>query len=123
MSFVLHNHHIRYIKGLYYAPTLPSLSAEARSLSPIAIAHMNEYEAVMVMKKLHWGKDGDVVCPCCGKKHEAYYILRCDSTAGCYHTPPILTVLGACCTHLPTSDFHALMDIRILVNVITDDRY
>lgn len=31
------------------------LSAEARNLSPIAIARMSEYEAVMTMKKLRWG--------------------------------------------------------------------
>lgn len=87
------------------------LSAEARNLSPIAIARMSEYEAVMAMKKLRWGEGKDVVCPRCGKKHEAYYIksrkqwqckecnYRFSVTSGtlfAHHKLPLRDILFAC---------------------------
>lgn len=87
------------------------LSAEARNLSPIAIARMSEYEAVMTMKKLRWGKGKDVTCPRCGEKHVAYFIksrhqwqckhcnYRFSVTSGtmfAHHKLPLRDILFAC---------------------------
>lgn len=87
------------------------LSAKARNLSPIAIARMSEYEAIMVMKRLRWGEGEEVVCPRCGKAHKAYFIksrrqwqckecqYRFSVTSGtlfAHHKLPLKDILFAC---------------------------
>lgn len=99
-----------FIKGSFMAQHF-LLSAEARSLSPIAIARMSEHEAVKVMKKLRWGEGKSVVCPRCHKRHEAYFIktrnqwqckdcnYRFSVTSGtmfAHHKLPLRDILFAC---------------------------
>lgn len=106
------------------------LSAEARNLSPIAIARMNEYEAMMTMKKLRWGADGVMICPRCGEKQQAYFIktrhqwqCKCYNycfsvTAGtlfAHHKLPLRDILFSCSLYVnATKGLSALQVARDL---------
>ncbi|UTO05669.1 IS1595 family transposase [Moraxella sp. FZLJ2107] len=108
------------------------LSAEARNLSPIAIARMSEYEAVMTMKKLHWSAGGEVACPRCGEKHQAYFIktrhqwqckhcnYRFSVTAGtlfAHHKLPLRDILFACSLYVNAAKGISALQIARDLNV------
>ena len=45
------------------------LSAEARNLSIVKIAMMNDLEAFEMFKNVRWSStNGNPVCPCCGPR-------------------------------------------------------
>ena len=47
------------------------LTADARSLSPLAIARLSDDKAHAMLCELRWGSREIVVCPKCGKQHKA----------------------------------------------------
>ena len=64
------------------------LSAKARTLSVLRVMQMSDAEAFEVFKKLRWGSDDKVACPCCGVVAKHYFqrtrkTWRCKD---CSHT-------------------------------------
>ena len=65
------------------------LSAEARNLSIVKIAMMNDSEAFEMFKNVRWSStNGKPVCPCCGSLEKHYFLktrsqYRCKE---CFHT-------------------------------------
>ena len=91
------------------------LTADARSLSPLAIARLSDDKAHAMLCELRWGSREIVVCPKCGKQHKAYYIAtrrqwQCkscrhrfsvtSSTIFAHHKLPIRTILFACAIYV-----------------------
>lgn len=108
------------------------LSADARSLSPIAIARISEYEAVMTMKRLRWGDGNNVTCPRCGKRHQAYFIKsRCQwqckdcqyrfsvtsGTLFAHHKLPLRDILFACSLYVNAAKGISALQIARDLNI------
>ena len=91
------------------------LTADARSLSPLAIARLSDDKCHAMLCELCWGSTEIVICPKCGKQHKAYYIAtrrqwQCkhcrhrfsvtSSTIFAHHKLPIRTILFACAIYV-----------------------
>lgn len=91
------------------------LTADARSLSPLAIARLSDDKCHAMLCELRWGSTEIVICPKCGKQHKAYYIAtrrqwQCkhcrhrfsvtSSTIFAHHKLPIRTILFACAIYV-----------------------
>lgn len=64
------------------------LSAKSRTLSVLRVMQMSDKEAFDVFKKLRWGGDDKIACPCCGVVNNHYFqrtrkVWRCKD---CGHT-------------------------------------
>ena len=64
------------------------LSAKSRTLSVVRVIQMTDNEAFEVFKKLRWGSDDKIACPCCGVVNRHYFqrtrkTWRCKD---CSHT-------------------------------------
>lgn len=64
------------------------LSAKSRTLSVLQVMKMTDAEAFDVFKKLRWGSDDKIACPCCGVVNNHYFqrtrkVWRCKD---CGHT-------------------------------------
>lgn len=89
------------------------LSAEARNLSLIKIARMNDFQAIAAFRQVRWFETkGNPVCPCCGSGGKIYFIasrkqFKCKECASFFsvtsgtifhgHKLPLQTILMAIC--------------------------
>lgn len=89
------------------------LSAEARNLSLIKIAKMNDFQAIATFRQVRWFETkGNPVCPCCGSGGKIYFIasrkqFKCKECASFFsvtsgtifhgHKLPLQTILMAIC--------------------------
>lgn len=87
------------------------LSAEARKLSLIKIARMNDFQAIAAFRQVRWFETkGKPVCPCCGSGGKIYFIasrkqFKCKECASFFsvtsgtvfhgHKLPLQTILAA----------------------------
>ena len=87
------------------------LSAEARKLSLVKIARMNDFQAIAAFKQVRWFETkGNPVCPCCGSGGKIYFIasrkqFKCKECASFFsvtsgtifhgHKLPLQTILTA----------------------------
>lgn len=89
------------------------LSTEARNLSLIKIAKMNDFQAIATFRQVRWFETkGNPVCPCCGSGGKIYFIasrkqFKCKECASFFsvtsgtifhgHKLPLQTTLMAIC--------------------------
>lgn len=89
------------------------LSAEARKLSLIKIARMNDFQAIAAFKQVRWFETkGNPVCPCCDSSGKIYFIasrkqFKCKECASFFsvtsgtifhgHKLSLQTILMAIC--------------------------
>lgn len=64
------------------------LSAESRTLSVLRVMQMTDSEAFELFKRLRWGSNDKIACPCCGVVNNHYFqrtrkVWRCKD---CAHT-------------------------------------